>query len=114
VFLPPICLSTDNPGVFGSQLTDEFYLAATAWEASYSELAVMTRASLQHCFAPPPVRRALLRRHEQALRAFEQRFLRPGWRDRLPAARVSPYARNQLAIPAAGPTGAQGNAMMGA
>lgn len=98
----PVCLATDNPGVLGSQLTDEFYLAATAWDCTWDELAGMARASLAHCFAPPVQRRVLLLRHERALRAFEQRLLASGWRDRLPDPRLSDHARSRLGI---SPTG---------
>lgn|GEM_PF-6594991 len=67
----PVCLSTDDPGMWGAQLTDEFYLAVTAWDCTWPEIAGMTRASLRHCFAPPLLRRVVQQRHERALVNFE-------------------------------------------
>jgi hypothetical protein len=93
----PVCLSTDDPGVWGAQLTDEFFLTATAWDCTWPEVAGMTRASLRHCFAPPLLQRMLEQRHEQALNDFQRCLLAAGWRDRLPVPQVSGYARRHLA-----------------
>ncbi|MFZ5494852.1 MAG: adenosine deaminase family protein [Verrucomicrobiota bacterium] len=70
----PVCLCTDDRGMWDSNLTDEYYTAVTTYNLSWEEIVQLGRNSLVHSFAPPGVKAALLADYEKALAAFEARF----------------------------------------
>ncbi|MDX2153282.1 MAG: hypothetical protein SFV54_21230 [Bryobacteraceae bacterium] len=91
----PVCLNTDDPGPWDSNLTDEYFAAVTHFNLSWSEIVTLGRNSLQYSFAPDEVKRRLLAGYEEAVRAFEQRFAAGDWRPAIRAVRpvISGYAR---------------------
>ena len=92
----PVCLNTDDSGVWDSNLTDEYFTAVRRFNLSWEEVVALGRNSLQYSFAPEPVRRDRLQRLQIAVEAFEQKFKAADWREKLTAAVPSGYARRQL------------------
>ncbi|MCC5025145.1 MAG: hypothetical protein J6386_21220 [Candidatus Synoicihabitans palmerolidicus] len=70
----PVCLNTDDRGMWDSNLTDEYYTAVTHCNLSWTELISLGRNSLQHAFVEKPVKSRLLSEYEAAVAAFESRF----------------------------------------
>jgi len=70
----PVCLNTDDRGMWDSNLTDEYYTAVTTFHLSWSELVEMGRNSLAYSFAPADVKRRLLADYEARVAAFEARY----------------------------------------
>ena len=73
----PVCLNTDDRGMWDSNLTDEFYTAVTLYHLSWDEILAMGRASLSHSFAQPDVKARVLADYEARLTAFEARYGAP-------------------------------------
>jgi adenosine deaminase CECR1 len=70
----PVCLNTDDRGMWDSNLTDEYYTAVTLFHLSWGEIVSMGRASLVHSFVQPDVRSRLLAEYDQKVALFEQRY----------------------------------------
>jgi len=77
----PVCLNTDDRGMWDSNLTDEYYTAVTAFNLSWDELVQLGRDSLVHSFVQPGVKVALLADYERDVAAFETRMTGTDWRD---------------------------------
>ncbi|MBI2498342.1 MAG: adenosine deaminase [Opitutae bacterium] len=117
----PVCLNTDDRGVWDSNLTDEYYTAVTTYDLTWDEIVQLGRNSLAYSFAPPDVKARLLAEYEGAVAAFAAKYLPAGslpllaaehpvaygyarrtWSFSFSAARTSPAARNTS--PAARPS----------
>jgi len=72
----PVTLNTDDPGVFQTDLTQEFFLATTTFDLSWDEVKQLCRNSLTRAFATPAERQALLQRWEREMAEFEATRLR--------------------------------------
>jgi adenosine deaminase len=70
----PIVLSTDDPGLMGTGLRQQFVLAAAYDELSYRDLKGFIRNSIGYSFLAPADRTRLLRRLDRELAAFEAQF----------------------------------------
>jgi adenosine deaminase CECR1 len=70
----PVCLNTDDRGMWDSNLTDEYFTAVTLFHLSWAEILAMGRDSLSHSFAQPEVKAALLARFDRDIGAFEERY----------------------------------------
>jgi adenosine deaminase CECR1 len=70
----PVCLNTDDRGMWDSNLTDEYYTAVTTYNLSWDEIVQLGRDSLAYSFAQPVVKAKLLADYEAAVAAFEARF----------------------------------------
>ena len=70
----PVCLNTDDRGMWDSNMTDEYYTAVTLYHLSWAEILAMGRDSLLHSFAQPDVKSRLLSDYEQGIAAFEKRY----------------------------------------
>jgi adenosine deaminase CECR1 len=73
----PVCLNTDDRGMWDSNLTDEYFTGVTLFHLSWAEILAMGRDSLAHSFAQPDVKAGLLARYEKDIAAFEQRYGAP-------------------------------------
>lgn len=93
----PVCLNTDDPGVWDSNLTDEYFTAIRHFDLTWPEIRRMGRDSLQYSFAPEEVKRLMVSNFEIALRNFETRFS-GNWADALVKVQIEPsgYARRTL------------------
>ena len=75
----PVCLNTDDRGMWDSNLTDEYYTAVTTYNLSWAELVELGRNSLAYSFAQPEVKAQLLADYEREVRAFEAKFGGADW-----------------------------------
>ncbi len=96
----PVCLNTDDPGVWDSDIVDEYYLAVTTYNLSWSEVVQLGRNSLVFSFAPADVKTKMLGSYEEAVRAFERKYDRADWAAALTSvkAAASGYAGRTLKI----------------
>lgn len=70
----PVALSTDDRGMWDSNLTDEFFVAVKAFNLSWSELVRLSENSLRYSFAPPAMKAELLERLQIRLDDFTRRI----------------------------------------
>jgi adenosine deaminase CECR1 len=92
----PVCLNTDDSGVWDSNLTDEYFTAVRRFNLSWDEVVALGRNSLQHSFAPEAVRRDRLHRYQIAIAEFEQKLKAENWREKMKQPSPSGYARRRL------------------
>ncbi len=70
----PVCLNTDDRGMWDSNLTDEYYTAVTHFNLSWTELVSLGRNSLEHAFVEAPVKAKLLADYDARVAAFEATY----------------------------------------
>lgn len=70
----PVCLNTDDRGMWDSNLTDEYYTAVTLFRLSWAEVVALGRNSLVHAFVQPEVKAELLARYDERVAAFAHRY----------------------------------------
>lgn len=69
----PVSISTDDAGIFGTDMTEEFARVAESMPAlSWDHLRALARGSLEHSFAAQERKRALLKRFDSELSEFEE------------------------------------------
>jgi len=73
----PVCLNTDDRGMWDSNMTDEYYTAVTTFNLSWDELVQLGRNSLAYAFVQPDVKAKLLADYERAVAEFETKYLPP-------------------------------------
>jgi adenosine deaminase CECR1 len=76
----PCCLNTDDRGMWDSNMTDEYFVAAKRFNLSWRELISLGRFSLQHAFISDDERRALTEDFEKRLGAFTASLTLENWR----------------------------------
>jgi adenosine deaminase CECR1 len=67
----PVCLNTDDRGMWDSNMTDEYYTAVTLYHLSWAEILQMGRDSLAHAFVQSDVKEALLSDYAARIGRFE-------------------------------------------
>jgi len=94
----PVCLATDDRGMWDSNMTDEYFLAVTSFNLSWDELVHVGRTSLEFAFLPQRKKKHLLEDYERDVAVFEARYGRGDWRELASgvAVRTSGYARRNL------------------
>jgi adenosine deaminase CECR1 len=75
----PVALSTDDRGMWDSNLTDEFFVAVKEFNLSWSEIVKLGRNSLVYSFVDAPTKQRLLANYDKRMAAFEQQFQKKGW-----------------------------------
>ena len=70
----PVCLNTDDRGMWDSNLTDEYYTAVTTYNLSWDEIVQLGRNSLTFSFIQPEAKAKLLADYDRAVAAFEVKF----------------------------------------
>ncbi|MEP7311211.1 MAG: adenosine deaminase [Pseudomonadota bacterium] len=75
----PVALSTDDRGMWDSNMTDEFFVAVREFNLSWEELVLLGRNSLKYSFLDEPTKQRLLEAYEQRMSAFAQNFRKKGW-----------------------------------
>jgi len=70
----PVCLNTDDRGMWDSNLTDEYYTAITTYNLSWDEVVTLGRNSLTYAFVQPDVKARLLADYDRAVAAFEAKY----------------------------------------
>ena len=66
----PVALSTDDRGMWDSNITDEFYVAVREFNLSWGELVTLSENSLRFSFAPADLREQMLTRLRARLEDF--------------------------------------------
>ncbi len=79
----PVCLNTDDSGIWDSNLTDEYVLASQYYKLTWSEIVQIGRNSLLYSFAQPELKKQLLERFDRDIKEFEQKYSNDGWREAL-------------------------------
>jgi adenosine deaminase CECR1 len=69
----PVALSTDDSGMWDSNMTDEYFTAVREFNVTWEELISMGRNSLAWSFCEEPAKSRLLRDYDQRVKEFEQR-----------------------------------------
>jgi adenosine deaminase CECR1 len=69
----PCGLSTDDSGMWDSNMTDEYFTAVREFNVTWEELISMGRNSLAWSFCEEPAKSRLLRDYDQRVKEFEQR-----------------------------------------
>jgi adenosine deaminase CECR1 len=71
----PVCLNTDDRGMWDSNMTDEYYTAVTTFNLSWDEILQLGRNSLAYSFVQPDVKAKLLAAYERDMAAFAAKYL---------------------------------------
>jgi len=74
----PVALSTDDRGMWDSNLTDEYFVAVKEFDLSWDEMVLLGRNSLKFSFLEPAVKERLLADYERRITAFAQAFRSKG------------------------------------
>lgn len=74
----PVALSTDDRGMWDSNMTDEFFVAVKEFNLSWDEIKTLSVNSLKHAFVDEDTRQALLNKYETRIKKFENRMARRG------------------------------------
>jgi adenosine deaminase CECR1 len=70
----PVALSTDDRGMWDSNMTDEFFVAVKEFNLSWTEIVQMGRDSLAHSFVDEPTKNRLLAEYDKRIAAFVSQF----------------------------------------
>jgi adenosine deaminase CECR1 len=99
----PVALSTDDRGMWDSNLSDEFYVAVKEFNLSWEEIVKLGRNSLQYAFVDEPTKQRLLADYDKRVADFARGFQKKGW-SYLSATRPVSYGflcrHYQLCLPA--------------
>lgn len=71
----PVSLSTDNDGIFDTNISKECIAAVSTTDVNYAELQQMSYNSITTSFASPKVKDILTNRLRQSFTLFEQEYL---------------------------------------
>jgi adenosine deaminase CECR1 len=75
----PVALSTDDRGMWDSNLTDEFYVAVKEFNLSWEEIVLLGRNSLKYSFLDEATRQRLLANYDKRISVFTQQFKQKSW-----------------------------------
>ena len=75
----PVALSTDDRGMWDSNMSDEFYVAVREFNLSWEEIVKLGRNSLYYSFLDEPTKQRLLANYDKSVAAFAEGFKRKGW-----------------------------------
>jgi adenosine deaminase CECR1 len=74
----PVALSTDDRGMWDSNITDEFFVAVKEFNLSWDEILLLSRNSLQYSFVEDDVKAQLLKTYNTRIQKFQESFARDG------------------------------------
>jgi adenosine deaminase CECR1 len=96
----PVCLNTDDPGAWDSNMADEYFTGVTNFNLTWREIVQIGRNSLQYSFVQEPVKAKLLKDYEEAVHQFEAQYAGENWRKLASAVHTTPsgYAVRTLGI----------------
>jgi adenosine deaminase CECR1 len=75
----PVALSTDDRGMWDSNMSDEFFVAVKEFNLSWEEIVKLERNSLQYSFLDQTTKQRLLANFDKRIAAFAQQFQKKGW-----------------------------------
>ena len=70
----PVTLSTDDRGMWDSNLTDEYFVAVKEFNLSWQELKILSQNGIRYSFLDPATKNTLAERVSRELNAFEQHY----------------------------------------
>ena len=70
----PVCLNTDDRGMWSSDMTDEYYTAVSLYRLTWPEIVALGRNSLAYSFAEPELKARLLADYDRRVSEFERRY----------------------------------------
>ncbi|MBC2605432.1 adenosine deaminase family protein [Pelagicoccus albus] len=76
----PVCLNTDDRGMWHSNMTDEYFVAVERFNLSWSEMESLGINSLAFSFLAEDEKETLLAEYEEDLNAFAEDCLKRGWK----------------------------------
>ncbi|RKX33557.1 MAG: adenosine deaminase [Verrucomicrobia bacterium] len=71
----PVCLNTDDRGMWDSTMTDEYYSAVTTFGLTWPEIVQLGEDSLAYSFAEDAVKTRLIEDYRRRVDDFEDRYL---------------------------------------
>lgn len=74
----PVALSTDDRGMWDSNMTDEFFVAVKEFDLTWDEIKQLSRNSLEHAFVQADTKQDLLQDYEDRIADFERNMERNG------------------------------------
>ena len=74
----PVALSTDDRGMWDSTMTDEFYVAVTEFNLSWTEVKRLSENSLRYAFVDKTVKNDLLETFQRRISKFEETASKSG------------------------------------
>jgi adenosine deaminase CECR1 len=74
----PVALSTDDRGMWDSNMTDEFYVAVKEFNLSWDEIVLLGRNSLRYSFVDAAAKARLLADYDRRVGEFVARFQKGG------------------------------------
>jgi len=75
----PVALSTDDRGMWDSNMTDEYFVAVREFNLSWEEMVQLGRNSLKFSFVDDATKAKLLAGYEKRVQTFAQGFRKKGW-----------------------------------
>lgn len=75
----PVALSTDDRGMWDSNLSDEYFVAVKEFNLSWEEMVQLGRNSLYYSFLDQPTKQRLLAAYDKRVQNFAQQFQSKGW-----------------------------------
>jgi adenosine deaminase len=75
----PVALSTDDRGMWDSNMTDEYFVAVKEFNLSWSEMVQLGRNSLKFSFVDEATKQKLLADYEKRVAAFATKFEKNGF-----------------------------------
>lgn len=87
----PCCLNTDDRGMWDSNMTDEYFVAAKRFNLSWRELTRLGRNSLEHAFINDSERRVLMQDYENRLHVFTASLQANNWKSVLSGVQSETY-----------------------
>jgi len=72
----PVALSTDDRGMWHSNLTDEFFVAVKQFNLSWEEVVLLSRNSIAYGFTDPKTKQALLATFDEKITAFTNDYVK--------------------------------------
>ncbi len=75
----PVALSTDDRGMWDSNLTDEYFVAVSEFNLSWDEIVQLGRNSLTYSFVEAPVKQKLLADYDARVARFAAKFRKQGF-----------------------------------
>ncbi len=96
----PVGLSTDDRGMWDSNVTDEYYVAVTNFNLSWEEIVKMGKYTLKFSFAQPDVKRRLLESYREKMAAFARKYSTGDWRKPLKSVKAVThgYGKKRLGL----------------
>lgn len=74
----PVALSTDDRGMFNSNLTDEFFIAVKTFNLSWQEVIKLSHNSLAYSFLSEQDKQQILKKFDRNINSFQQKFRNSG------------------------------------